>query len=223
MNSVGKAEQTRAQLAVVAERLFAERGIEAVSLREIGATAGQRNNSVAQYHFGGRQGLIDAIFELRMAPIDRRRHAMLDEMARSDRLGDVRALCEALVLPLVFALDEQEGYCYYARFLAQVYTAADIELLNEANRAVTGALRQVTAGLDAALPELPSLIRRERIALAAGLVVHSLADRERNGHPRREVSAEVFAANLVDSTVGLLCAPVATTTRLAVATYDKSA
>jgi len=94
-----------------------------VSLREIGASAGQRNNSVAHYHFGSRQGLIDAIFERRMAPIDRRRHAMLDDMVRSGRSGDVRSLCEALVLPLVFALDEQEGYRYYARFLAQVYTA----------------------------------------------------------------------------------------------------
>ena len=44
-----------------AERLFSERGIEAVSLREVGAVAGQRNNSAAQYHFGTREGLVDAV------------------------------------------------------------------------------------------------------------------------------------------------------------------
>lgn len=223
MRGVGKAEQTRAQLAEVAERLFAERGIEAVSLREIGVAAGQRNNSVAHYHFGSRRGLIDAIFELRMAPIDRRRHAMLEEMALSGRNADVRALCEALVLPLVFALDGQEGYRYYARFLAQVYTAPGIEFLTDANRSVTGALRRVTAGLDAALPDLPALIRQERIILAGGFVVHSLADRERTGGRHGGLSPELFAANLVDSTVGLLRAPVPAATRRALQPFDKSA
>jgi AcrR family transcriptional regulator len=35
---------TRERLLVTAERLFAERGVAGVSLREIGAAAGQRNN-----------------------------------------------------------------------------------------------------------------------------------------------------------------------------------
>ena len=36
----------------VAEPLFAEKGIEQVSLREIVAASGQRNLSAARYHFG---------------------------------------------------------------------------------------------------------------------------------------------------------------------------
>ena len=48
---------TPQRMIVVAERLFAERGIEAVSLREVGAACGLRNNSAAQYHFGSRTGL----------------------------------------------------------------------------------------------------------------------------------------------------------------------
>ena len=42
------------------ERLAAERGIAAMSLREVQAAAGQRNKSAAQYHFGSRTGLIEA-------------------------------------------------------------------------------------------------------------------------------------------------------------------
>ena len=43
-----------------AERLAAERGMAAMSLREVQAAAGQRNKSAAQYHFGSRAGLIEA-------------------------------------------------------------------------------------------------------------------------------------------------------------------
>lgn len=57
---------------MAAERLVGERGIAALSLREAAGSAGARNNSAAQYHFGTEDGLIDAIFELRMGTITRR-------------------------------------------------------------------------------------------------------------------------------------------------------
>jgi AcrR family transcriptional regulator len=211
---VGKSEQTRGLLIAVAERLFAERGIEAVSLREIAAAAGQRNNSAAAYHFGSRQGLIDAIFVARMAPIDRLRQAMLDDLEATCRRSDLDALCEALVLPLVSALDEEAGYGHYARFLAQVLSAPEFTLLNARIAGVTGGLRRVTDWLDAALVHLPPAVRAERITLAAGFVVHSLADRERAAYDsgtsraRGATSPSLFAANLVDATVGLLQAPM---------------
>ena len=47
------ADETRTQLMRAAERLFAERGIEVVSLREINRAAAQRNATALQYHFGG--------------------------------------------------------------------------------------------------------------------------------------------------------------------------
>ena len=69
----------------VAERLFAERGLNGVSLREIGAAAGQRNTAAARYHFGTKTALVDAIFEHRMTPINAQRVAMLKELDRTGR------------------------------------------------------------------------------------------------------------------------------------------
>src|ERR1700712_1647835 len=54
-------ESTRVMLMEVAERLFATRGIEAVTLREIQQAAGQSNTSVIRYHFGSRDGLSRAL------------------------------------------------------------------------------------------------------------------------------------------------------------------
>ena len=58
-----------------AERLFATRGIEAVTLREIQQAAGQSNTSVIRYHFGSRDGLVRALIAYRQASLgaDRRR------------------------------------------------------------------------------------------------------------------------------------------------------
>src|SRR5689334_23357020 len=103
-------EETDARLRLITagEQLFAERGIGAVSLREVGTAAGQRNNSAVQYHFGSKLGLIEAILELRMATIDARRQAMLAELDAADgadgRGDDLRALVEALVRPLAEAV-----------------------------------------------------------------------------------------------------------------------
>ena len=43
----------------------------------LGAAAGQRNNSVAQYHFGSKEGLVEAIIATRSEAIDRRRAELL--------------------------------------------------------------------------------------------------------------------------------------------------
>src|SRR5215216_2582903 len=95
----GRRELARTALLDAAERLFAERGIEAVSLRDV-AAAGQRNHSAAQYHFGDRRGLVAAVFERRMRVVSERRHALLDELEATGHDGDVDSIVAAIVIPL---------------------------------------------------------------------------------------------------------------------------
>src|SRR6476469_3497024 len=106
----------RLEIIRAAERLFAERGIEAVSLRDVNLAAGQRNHSAAQYHFGDRAGLIAAVFEARMSGINEHRHRLLAELD-SCGLDVLPAVVEALVAPLVDALTTIPSW--YGRFLAR--------------------------------------------------------------------------------------------------------
>ncbi|HEX6311709.1 MAG TPA: helix-turn-helix domain-containing protein [Acidimicrobiia bacterium] len=218
---------TRELLITVAERLFAERGIEAVSLREIGAAAGQRNNSAAQYHFGSRDGLVDAIFDTRMAPIDEQRRAMVADLGAEGATSDLRALCEAFVVPLAAAAEAQPGPSWYARFLAQVVFDPGFELLARRRLPVTTGLRQVLGLLDGHLDHVPRPLRAERLQLAATLVVHGLAQRERVQQAARDADTTapaVFVADLVDAMVGVLSAPVSpATTRELRATSRRTA
>lgn len=54
----------RDRLLHVAIHLFAEKGIDAVSLRAIGAEAGSKNKSAVHYHFGSKEGILEAIFKM---------------------------------------------------------------------------------------------------------------------------------------------------------------
>ena len=67
--------ETQIRLIETAERLFAERGVNGVSLREIGAEAGQRNTGAVRYHLGSKEQLVSAVFEHRMVPINARARA----------------------------------------------------------------------------------------------------------------------------------------------------
>ncbi|MCU1364910.1 MAG: acrR, partial [Ilumatobacteraceae bacterium] len=110
-------EPARQALIEHAERLFAERGIEGVSLRDVSAAAGQRNHSAAQYHFGDRRGLVIAVYEARMRLVDERRRVRLAELDAGGLSGDLSALVEAVVAPLVEIVAEAGGW--YGRFLAR--------------------------------------------------------------------------------------------------------
>src|SRR5438270_11775123 len=83
---------TRGIILDAAERLYAERGLDGVSLRQITEAAGQRNNAAVHYHFGGRDGLVRTLFETRWAELEERRAAMLAELDAAGRGDDVKEL-----------------------------------------------------------------------------------------------------------------------------------
>ncbi|HKK07017.1 MAG TPA: TetR family transcriptional regulator [Gammaproteobacteria bacterium] len=64
----GEGEAVRRALLEAAREQFAERGFEAVSLREIGAAAGV-NAAMVHYYFGNKQGLYLAILSEGAAPL----------------------------------------------------------------------------------------------------------------------------------------------------------
>jgi AcrR family transcriptional regulator len=99
------------RLAEAAERLFADRGIDAVSLAEITAEAGLNNTGAVHYYFGGREQLLEAIVDAHRAEVDRRRDELID---RLEAAGDTRyeSLVRALIEPLVDKLDDERGRAF---------------------------------------------------------------------------------------------------------------
>lgn len=112
----------------VAERLFGRRGLEGVSLRTIAQQAGCRNNTVVQYHFGDKSGLVRAIFEHRLPALDVRRAQLLEQARTRHQLDNPEALMAIILRPIAELVDDQGKHSYAAFLfsLQQVDRAADM-------------------------------------------------------------------------------------------------
>ena len=194
----------RERIIVAAERLIAEHGVD-VPLRDIASAAGQRNNSAVQYHFGSRDGLIDAVAEYRIADLEQHRLELLAESEEED----VRSLVSALVVPML-TVPYEHGATHYARFLEQVRTHPALAADTNLDRAGRAAVRLIIVRLDRALREVPAAVRRRRLRVLPTVLFALLADRERALDSLNQVDQD-SAAELVDLIVGMLTAPVSAT------------
>jgi AcrR family transcriptional regulator len=210
----------------VAERLYAERGINGVSLREIGAAAGQRNTAAARYHFGTKQGLVDAVFERRMVPINARRLALLDELDAEGRGHDLPGLAEAFLLPLAEELGEVGRPSFYLRFATQAGYVDGAAPTDLARQSWTRGILEVRDRFDDVLAAagLPDEIRADRWTLFSGHFAHALAGREllqQEGRLAGLSDRGVFLAGLLDTGVALAAAPLSDRTRSLLATAHR--
>lgn len=114
-------DDTAGRVLSAAEALFAKKGPDASSLREVTALAGV-NLAAVNYHFGSKEGLAEAVFERLAGRINGRRLADLEACmakARSEgrppRLDDILSI---FVQPYLEP-DEQSGGLLLARFILQ--------------------------------------------------------------------------------------------------------
>ena len=198
---------TSEHLLLTAERLFAEQGFAAVSLRQIATAAGQRNPAVVQYHFGSKEQLIRAIIEFRVASINERRLQLLAGGKRRDK-DELRRIMRAIVVPL----HELAAGTHYVRFLANLSStpSALVDAFDaiDATSGLSG--RLVDAALHDALGKQPEAIRNVRTSMVLRLILGTLAVRHENAAHGLEdgLSDQLFIDNLVEAAVGLLSAPV---------------
>jgi AcrR family transcriptional regulator len=209
-----------------AERLVAERGIHAVSVREVVLAAQQRNNSAVAYHFGSRQGLLDAVWALRSGPINVRRAQLLARAGAESGKACLSDLVRAYVIPLIEEIDSKTP-SYWARFNEQWLIAVRLEFLehdetgaspevgmeNDAAREAVSVLMSLFDAIAQAmadvLPGLSAADRRRRIAHMSRFVITALAsiEREAAAHPDSALPAVAAADEIVNLTVALLQAP----------------
>jgi AcrR family transcriptional regulator len=198
MSAVGEARPEAAagtadELLSIAERLFAERGVENVALTQIVAQSSQRNRSAVHYHFGSREGVLTAVLNRRLAPLNARREALIEALPQRP---SVAAIVRATIAPLGLAVVEAPWGPDYLSLVAQVrfrptlFGAVTVE-----DEHLSG-LRRCHRLLAAAAPQLPDALLHQRLAWLTDSVVFALARWVRDTPPpARTVGA---MAGLID-------------------------
>ena len=191
-----------------AARLFAERGIDNVSIAEIVRAADQRNTSAVRYHFGTRDDVLLALLARHVPVIARRREELL-ERARSLAPTDQTSAAEAIVRPVTeFA---QRGW------RERAYLQIGSEMAAALDR-TTPEIRALLAGtvgneawdlLHERCPEVPDDLWRIRREICIVFIGRAAADRARlldRGHRDHIITDQRFVTNLIDMVLGAMTA-----------------
>ena len=185
-----------------AEKLFAARGVDRVSLREINRASGARNAVALQYHFGDRDGIVRAVVRKHYRQVDRQRHQMLDAY-EAESHDDVRKLSAALVLPAAAKLADIDGGPEYLRIAA--------ELLNRP----TGAFDpdtpfDMSASIDRWRALVGPFLEQDatRLHRRFNAIRFSAMELGRRAQTAPHRDDRLFTSQLVDLVTALLLAPV---------------
>lgn len=194
-------EATRELLMETAERLFALRGVDGVTLREIQVEAGQSNSSVITYHFGSKAGLVGALIDFRYRNIDARRTALLAELHETPPQDLARAAIWVIVRPLLESIEAGEMFVPFLARLSESPSAHSEYWPREFEDTRVDVL---TALEPNALAQLPEQLRRGRGVQLYNSVLNLLGEHARRGRTIRAVQLE----NYVDGWAAMLTAPV---------------
>ena len=154
-NSRGDA--TRLRILLKAEELFAQHGIAAVPLRDIGIAAGQKNNVAVQYHFRDRDTLVREIASYRAVVGEAVRSDMLAELLASGRPLTVREVVNAYLASLTCHLDPSNHYlAFLSRYADERGSMAGLKGIGMST------MYTFIAMLRRLLPDLPEAVLEER-------------------------------------------------------------
>lgn len=219
-DNLRKGERTRLHLKKTALKLFAQRGIENVSVRDIQVAAGQKNNGSITYYFSSRDALIREIVADVAAVLDEDNNRRLDLLEARGGPRSVREVAEIL-LPIVEreGEDSAEGHYQLQFFTSVLITRRD--LLFEATEGADRATRRCFQHIVQLAPEMPRGILRQRLQLMLLFALSAGASMEAGKEDHRSWSRlwgqQSAKPNLADLMAGLIVAPVSDETLSAVA------
>lgn len=165
-------QSTKDRILDVAERLFAEHGFGATSMRAITNEAGV-NLAAVNYHFGSKDGLVEAIFARRLTPMNEERLRRLRVLEREHGGGiPLNDLIDAFVAPaLELGLDEPGGGARFIRLLGRSYTEPSENLQSSVRALYREVIDRFKPAFSAALPGL----HREELYWRLHFLVGTLA------------------------------------------------
>lgn len=166
----------RERILEVAERLFAEHGMTGVGLRAITTEAKVNLASIA-YHFGSKDGLLEALFAQRAAPIAEERLRLLALACEKSDPPKLESILEAFLRPsLVLGADPRFGGPAFVKLRARLGNEPEALSRKILSKAFDQSSRKFIDALALSLPKVPRADIEWRFHFLLGAMFYTMAD-----------------------------------------------
>jgi AcrR family transcriptional regulator len=170
-----EAKTTKHRILDAAEELFARDGYAATSLRKVTERAGA-NLAGVNYHFGSKEGLLEAVIARRIVPVNALRKAQLDAaLATAAKQGvrpAPRAVWRAMVEPTLRLREPGSGAEHFIALVGRILADTPDPAREIFLRHMLPLLNEFYAALQQALPDLSKSVLYWRIHFAIGALSH---------------------------------------------------
>jgi len=137
LKKINKYSKTQLELMYAAEILFGQKGINNTSHRDIINLTRQKNISAITYHFGGIDGIVKSLLEIRMSSVDADREKKYNQIIGNDNINN-DSLMDAYIDPLYercFQNKDCKNYIYFLKHLVSDYDFEFIDYLRNYSNA----------------------------------------------------------------------------------------
>jgi len=173
--------KTKDKILDAAEKLIADQGVAATSLRQVVGEAGV-NLAAVHYHFGSKDELLDALVRRKAAPVNARRLEILDACL-ADTSGAAIPVDRILLAFLEPMGDTAVKNPRFVRVMGRIVAEGLLPRIIENNFQEVQA--RFTAALRQAVPNLPEDEFRSRIQFMIGVVTQTMHESGERGFAAR--------------------------------------
>ncbi|MEO5829426.1 MAG: TetR/AcrR family transcriptional regulator [Rhodanobacter sp.] len=163
---------TKERILGAAELLFAQRGFEGASLRQLTTNAGV-NLAAVNYHFGSKEKLVEEVFRRRLDALNESRLTALARIAGRPETA-LEDVLEAFIRPALDLSHDDSG-ALFMRVLARAFAEHDDTLRQFLSDNYGHVMRQFTAEFARLLPQLSKQELYWRIDLVTGALTHAMS------------------------------------------------
>jgi AcrR family transcriptional regulator len=203
-----KDASTRDLLKLAARRLFAHRGLDGVSVRDIVLAAGQRNSGSLHYYFGTKENLARELVSDGAKLIDQRRNSQLDDIERAGGPRHLREVIEVLVWPSTGLAGERGEEDTYIRFITLLQMSHRQLFLDALEGRWASGYERCLAHIRRLLKDIDPAIVTQRLVFMSLYMRAAMSSREAaleaGSQSHHFWSAEITMQNLIDSIEGIL-------------------
>jgi len=170
-------KDTKSLILDAAEKLFANDGFSATSMRQI-TTAANVNLAAINYHFGSKDSLIDAVISRRLEPINKERLDLLNHL--EDEAGEKGPALEEIVEafigpPLRMRHAGGSKATHFMLLLGRVMSDPSDRVMTQFTDLLRETIERFSAALSRALPDLSPADILWRLVFMIGAMAHTMA------------------------------------------------